>query len=110
MMGGLLEGLLLARVNREPNQQPIRTAKAAPKDRKTGTPLPLKDWTLKDFIDVAHELRWVTVSAKDVSIVLRDYRNYIHPQKELSHGVTLQSEDASVLWEVAKSISKQLLK
>lgn len=110
MMGGLLEGLLLARVNREPNQQPIRTAKSAPKDRKTGNPLPLKDWALKDFIDVAHELRWITVSAKDVSIVLRDYRNYIHPQKELSHGVTLQTEDASVLWEVAKSISKQLLK
>jgi hypothetical protein len=110
MMGGLLEGLLLARVNKETNQQPIFTAKRAPKDKKTGNPLPLKDWTLKDFIDVVHELGWITVSAKDVSVVLRDYRNYIHPQKELSHGVTLQSEDAAVLWEVAKSISKQLLK
>ena len=70
MMGGLLEGLLLARVNKEPNQQHIFTAKNSPKDRKTGNPLPLKDWGLKDYIDVAHELKWITVSAKDVGVVL----------------------------------------
>jgi hypothetical protein len=110
MMGGLLEGLLLARVNKEPNKQHIFTAKSSPKDSKTGNPLQLKDWTLKDYIDVAHELKWITVSAKDVGVVLRDYRNYIHPQKELSHGVTLVPDDAGVLWEVAKSLSKQLLK
>src|SRR5207248_10885167 len=80
------------------------------KDKRTGNPLPLKDWTLKDYIDVAHELRWITQSARDVGGVLRDYRNYIHPQKELSHGITLVPDDAVVLWEVAKSISKQLLK
>ena len=110
MMGGLLEGLLLARINREPNQQPVFTAKGAPRDRKTGNPLPLKDWGLKNYIDVAHELQWISQSAKDVGVVLRDYRNFIHPQKELSHGIVLKSDDASILWEVAKSISRQLLK
>jgi hypothetical protein len=110
MMGGLLEGLLLARINREANQQPIFTARGAPKDRKTGNPLPLKDWALKNYIDVAHELGWISESAKDVGVVLRDYRNYIHPQKELSHGIILKSDDAIVLWEIAKSVSKQLLK
>lgn len=110
MMGGLLEGLLLARINKESNQQCVFTAKKSPKDTKTGNPLPLKDWGLKDYIDVAHELRWITVSAKDVGVVLRDYRNFIHPQKELSHGVTLVPDDAVILWEVAKSISKQLLR
>jgi hypothetical protein len=99
-----------ARVNRESNQQPIFTASTAPKDRRTGKPLPLKDWTLKSYIDVVHELGWISQSAKDVGVVLRDYRNYIHPQKELSHGITLTSDDTGVLWEVAKSISKQLLK
>jgi len=109
MMGGLLEGLLLARVNKEPSQQPIFTSAGAPRDRVSGKTLPLKEWTLKNFIDVAHELGWISESAKDVSIVLRDYRNYIHPQKELSHGIALKPQDATVLWEVAKSISKQLL-
>jgi hypothetical protein len=109
MIGGLLEGLLLARVNRENNKAPIFTAVAAPKD-KQGRTLPLKDWTLQDYIAVAHELKWITVAAKDVGVVLRDYRNYIHPQKELSHGVSLTTPDAAILWEVGKSISRQILR
>lgn len=109
MIGGLLEGLLLARVNRENDKAPIFMAAAAPKDR-LGKTLPLKDWTLQDYIGVAHELKWITVAAKDVGVVLRDYRNYIHPQKELSHGVSLTTPDAVILWEIGKSISRQLLK
>lgn len=108
MMGGLIEGLLMARVNKEPDKKPAFTAKAAPKD-KTGTTLRLKEWMLKDYIDVAHELKWITRSAKDVSSVLRDYRNYIHPQKELSHGVVLTKSDSKLLWEIAKGIATQLL-
>jgi hypothetical protein len=109
MTGGLLEGLLLARINREINKVPIFAAAAAPRD-KQGKTFPLSDWTLRDYIGVAHELRWITVAAKDVGVVLRDYRNYIHPQKELSHGVSLTTPDAVILWEVGKSISRQLLK
>jgi hypothetical protein len=109
MIGGLLEGLLLARVNREANKKPIFTATAAPKDRQ-GQPLQLKEWMLQNYIGVAHELGWITVAAKDVGVVLRDYRNYIHPQKELSHGVSLTTPDATILWEIGKSISRQLLK
>jgi|SRR5208283_3317850 len=109
MIGGLLEGLLLARVNREPNKAPIFTATAAPKD-KLGKTLTLKDWTLQDYIGVAHELKWITVAAKDVGVVLRDYRNYIHPQKELSHGISLTPDDAAILWECGKCISRELLK
>jgi hypothetical protein len=109
MVGGLLEGLLLARINRESNQAPIFTAAAAPKDKQNKS-LSLKYWTLQDYIGVAHELRWITVAAKDVGVVLRDYRNYIHPQKELSHGVSLTTPDAQILWEIGKSISRQLLK
>jgi hypothetical protein len=80
MMGGLLEALLLARINREPVKSGIFTAKTAPKDYSKKTK-PLPEWTLRDYIEVAHELNWITVSAKDVGAVLRDYRNYIHPQK-----------------------------
>jgi hypothetical protein len=109
MMGGLLEGLLLARVHKEANQAPIFTAKAAPKD-KNGTPLKLHKWMLADYIGVAHELSWISVAAKDVGVVLRDYRNYIHPHKELAHGVMLRPADALILWGVAKGITTQLLK
>jgi hypothetical protein len=59
MMGGLLEALLLARINRETNKAPIFTAVAAPKDKSNKTH-PLKEWTLQHYIDVAHELNWIS--------------------------------------------------
>jgi hypothetical protein len=94
MMGGLLEGLLLARINRETNKAPIFTAVAAPRDKQNQT-LPLKEWTLQHYIDVAHELTWLSATAKDIGVVLRDYRNYIHPHKELTHAISLQKNDAA---------------
>lgn len=109
MMGGLLEALLLARVHKDPNKSTIFSAATAPKDKTTGKTVPLQEWTLRHYIDVAHELNWISSSAKQVGEVMRDYRNYIHPQKELSHGVTLNDGDAVLFWEVAKSITRQLL-
>jgi hypothetical protein len=108
MMGGLLEALLLARINRESNKTPIFKTSKAPKD-KGGKTRPLNEWMLRGYIDVAHEMGWISQSARDVGDVLRDYRNYIHPYKEISHGVTIQGKDAVVLWEVSKSISRQII-
>lgn len=108
MMGGLLESLLLARVNGSPNKQGVFTAKTAPRD-KTGKTLTLPDWKLVHMVDVAHELGWISKSAKDVGHVLRDFRNYIHPHKEHTDGVTISGDDASMFWEVTKAISRQVL-
>lgn len=108
MMGGILEGLLLAKINQLPNMAPVFTAASAPRD-KAGKTLVLKEWTLKNYIDVAHELKWITTTAKDIGEVMRDYRNYIHPQKELSHGISLVQGDAQMLWEIAKTMILQIL-
>jgi len=108
MMGGLLEALLLSRINRETDKKSIFTAKTAPKDR-SGKTKPLSEWMLKDFIEIVHELGWISVSAKDVGAVLRDYRNYIHPQKQLSHGVHLTPDDAKLFWEISKSMTRQVI-
>lgn len=43
-------------------------------------------------------------------MVLRDYRNYIHPEKERSHDVVLGAADSAMFWEVAKSLTRQLLR
>jgi hypothetical protein len=109
MMGGLLEALLLARVHRESDKSKVFKAAGAPKDKKTGKTLPLSEWTLQHYISVAHELTWISRSAMDVSAVLRDYRNYIHPQKQLSHDVFLKRVDAELFWDVCKSLSRQVI-
>jgi len=108
MVGGFLEALLLGRVNREINKAPIFTAAAAPRD-KAGKTRIISEWTLQNYIGVAHELKWITVTTKDVGDVLRDYRNYIHPYKELSQQVSLTTPDAALLWVIGKTIARQVL-
>ncbi len=109
MMGGLLEALLLARVHRQRDKSSVFQAASAPRDSRTGKPSMLQEWTLRNYIDVAHELGWITSSAKDLGEIVREYRNYIHPHKELTHGVHLGDHDARLFWEVAKGITRQLL-
>jgi len=109
MMGGLLEALLLARANRLQDKTPLFTSAAAPRQKTTGNPLPLSSWTLRNFIDVAHELGWVSRSGKDIAEVLRDYRNCVHPEKQRSHGVVLSLQDSRMFWDITKNLSRQLL-
>lgn len=109
MMGGMLEGLLLARVNQLRDPSAVFKAASAPKD-KTGNPLKLNEWGLKNYLDVAHELGWISRTTKDVGEIVRDYRNYIHPQKQYSHGVSISADDARTLWEIAKTVARQVLK
>jgi len=108
MMGGLLETLLLSKINKLTNPAPVYTAKLAPKN-PSGQTLHLKEWGLRNYIEVAHELKWITQTEKDLGSVLMDYRNYIHPFKQKAYKVFLKPSDARMLWELCKSISKQLL-
>jgi hypothetical protein len=108
MMGGLLETLILARVQRTKDKSTLFRTVSAPKG-KDGKTRNLNEWTLKNYLDAAHELGWISRSAKDVGVVLRDYRNYVHPQKELSDSVALTQDDAVLIWDVAKSIASQLI-
>lgn len=110
LLGGLLEAVLIARINKLADQSPIFKAKAAPKDSKTGSVLKLRDWTLNHYIDVANEVGWISDTYKDVGAILRDYRNYIHPYKEYQHKKTLTPDDAKVLWEIGKTMMRQVLK
>ena len=109
MMGGLLEALFVARANLMTNKAALFRAKSAPINRRTKKPLALPEWTLRPYIDVGAELGWISSSGKDVAAVLRDYRNYIHPEKERSHGVVLNEHDSDMFWDVTKNLVRQLL-
>lgn len=110
MMGGLLEALFLAHVNRMSDKEPIFKTKSAPKDYKTGKTLPLNNWTLSSYIDVGAELQWITKPAKDIGVVLRNYRNFIHPERELSTGIKLTLDDAEMFWSVCIQLVQQVIK
>lgn len=109
MMGGLLEALFVSRANKLHDKRALFRSAAAPIDPKTKKTLDLRQWTLAPYIDVGYDLGWISHSAKDVAAILRDYRNYVHPEKERAHGIALTTDDAAMLWEVTKTLSKELL-
>jgi hypothetical protein len=91
------------------NKATLFKAKATPIDAKTKKAMDLRDWMLASYIDVGHELKWITRSGKDVAAVLRDYRNSIHPEKERAHNITLTPHDTAMLWDVTKNLARQVL-
>jgi hypothetical protein len=109
MMGGLLEALFLARVNSIEDKSALFRAKAAPRDKKTGKSLPLNQWMLNAFIGVAAEVGWISRPAQDIGNVLRNYRNYVHPEKELSSGQLLTLADAEMFWSISARLAQQIL-
>jgi hypothetical protein len=64
---------------------------------------------LGNYVAVVHEVGWITQSGRDVSEVLQEYRNYIHPQKELLLQASLTPDDARMLWAVFKAIAACLI-
>lgn len=109
MMGALLEALILARINRLSDKSPVFRQKSAPKDKKTGKTLPLSEWKLQSLIQVAFEMKWLGKPGRDVGSVMRDYRNFIHPEREYSSGITIHSEDANMFLAVFTSLAKSLV-
>jgi hypothetical protein len=109
MMGGLLEALFVARANKLTNKDPLIKAISAPKDKATGKTMNYEQWMLDSYIKVGHELGWITESAMHVADVLKEYRNYVHPAKELRHQVLLAQNDSAMFWQVTKALVRQLL-
>ena len=109
MMGALLEALILARANRLTDLTPLFKLRTCPKDKRSGKALPLQKWTLNDYINVAHEMRWIGNTARDVSNVMRDYRNFIHPAKEISEGLVLGKSDTQMLWVVFVQLVDEII-
>ena len=109
MIGALLEGVFMAKALELPDKKILTSSPKAPKT-KEGKPKQIRDWTLQEFIGVAHEINWIRESGKNIANVLRDYRNYIHPEKELKRKIKIEKEDVATFWAVFKSLSEQLIK
>jgi hypothetical protein len=101
LLGSILEGVLLSKV--EQDRPTACRAGSCPKQKGGTVPLPIEDWKLQDLIEVAHECGWLRKDVKAFSHVLRDYRNFAHPNKERTEGITLDKNTAKITWEVVST-------
>jgi hypothetical protein len=107
MMGGLLESLFVSKQREFPDKTPLINATRAP--AKDGKKIPIQKWTLNDYIEVGNELGWIGDAGKSISVVMRDYRNLIHPEVQHAKEIEVKPSDARLIWDVTKGLARELL-
>lgn len=104
LLGSTLEGLLLAIAMDD--QVKFMSSPSAPKFR--GTTKQLSEWKLAELIDVATSLGVLGDDVKKFSHGLRDFRNYIHPNEQVSRQFSPDQNTVDICWHVFKAAFAQL--
>ena len=106
LCGSTLEGLLLEYANL--HIADFNRATSAPKDRNTRKVLPLAQWKLTQLIDTASKIGIIDEDVKRFSDNLREFRNYIHPNKQVSVGFNPTMHTAEICHKVLEIAIVQL--
>jgi len=107
LLGSILEGLLLARLHRD--IKIAMTSARAPRDGKSGSTKTLTDWTLQDYIAVSVDIGFVPKSVEKHIHELRDTRNLVHPNKQITSNITADEPLYRISREVAETIIDALV-
>jgi len=105
MMGSILEGVLLAKV--EADQATACRAVRAPK--KDGKSKPIHEWNLNNLIEVANEVGWLQGDVRRFSHSLRESRNMVHPYVQRAMGEFPDKDTCSICWQVVRAAVADLL-
>jgi hypothetical protein len=100
LCGSTVEGILLNLASKKPAD--FNRASASPK-KIDGSARVFSEWTLKDFIDVAYECRFIRKDTKDFSHSLRNFRNYIHPHQQMMESFFPDNHTANMALQVLKA-------
>ena len=101
LAGGAIEAiltdLLLA------NETTARSATAAPSEAD------IREWRFFDLIKVAVEVDLINIGCEKFSHSIRQYRNLVHPGKEIREHLKVEKEEATIALEVLNLVHRELL-
>jgi len=100
LCGSILEGLLLGLACQNPTK--FSQANSSPKD-KQGIVKKFPEWTLESLINVAHEIGFLQLDVKNYGMVLRKFRNYIHPLEQFVTKFNPDIHTAQISLQVLKA-------
>jgi hypothetical protein len=106
LCGGLIEALLLDALLCE--EAKAKAANKSPKLKGGSQTKPLLDWNLGELIDVVVELHIIETDAEQFSHGVRNYRNLIHPGKEIQSSQKVAIEEADISEKVLEIIMREL--
>ena len=101
LCGSILEGILLGVATKNPNK--FNQSSVCPKRKGASTAKRFHEWSLNNFIDVAHDIGFIGLDVKTYSHSLRYFRNYIHPYQQMSSGFNPDMHTAKISWQVLKA-------
>lgn len=100
LCGGAIEAILTDLIIANETQA-IASAKAPDKADITR-------WDLSDLINVAVDLKLVSAGVEKLSHPIREYRNLVHPGKEIRSELTFDAEEAKIALEVLNIVYRDL--
>lgn len=106
LMGSLLEGMLLAVIQKYPKEANL--SKLAPLDQKTKQVKHFTNWSLSEMINVAHDIAWFDLDIKKFSHSLREFRNLIHPYQQMVCRAFPDKDTCEISWLVVQAASNDL--
>jgi len=107
LSGSSLEGILLGVALNFPKE--FNQSRCSPK-QQDGKVKQFPEWSLSNFIDVAHDVGFIMEDVKKFSHSLRDFRNYIHPYEQFSSKFNPDINTANISWQVLKTAIYQISK
>lgn len=105
LCGSILEGMLLGVASRRIAD--FNGSASAPKD-KAGKLMAIHDWKLFQLIDAAHDIGLLSLDVKKFGHVLRDFRNYIHPQQQICCKFHPDKHTAQICLQVLRAATASL--
>jgi hypothetical protein len=101
LSGGLIEGLLCDALDGQSSTAEAYYKKLYPKRKRV-------KWTLECLIGVAEAMGIITPGATQLSHTVRDYRNLVHPRKEITSGYKVQKQQAEIAVNMVQIVMRDL--
>ena len=103
-IGSFVEGLLFALLNERDSDLRADGYRRP----RGGQRVPFERLGLSDLIDISHGKGWVQLDAKDFLHTVRDYRNFVHPRRQLDSGMVPDSDTVMMCWGPALAVLNDL--
>lgn len=103
MAGSIIEALLYAKLAEKSIKSYVVPTRSGTTNKA------LKDMALADLLFVAEQEKLITSNSIHLSHYVRDYRNFIHPAKEIRSTDNISQENVLIMWSILKRLINELL-
>lgn len=103
MAGSIIEALLYAKLTDKCITSYIISTRSGTTNKA------LKDMALADLLFVAEQEKLIKPNSIHLSHYVRDYRNFIHPAKEIRSTDNISQENVLIMWSILKRLINELL-